>query len=143
MKHPFELLILSLTAALALTSCDKEDAKKKGAKPATGIVGTWKLVSRACYCAPTPTPDETVVFTGTDFSFYKQGQLGGRGTYTKVPVSICGSSTLAPGLHFTYLTSNSLFSNALLTIKGDTLTLDYGLPCDAPRESYVRLASAK
>ena len=49
------------------------------------------------------------------------------------------SSVPAPALRFTYPPSNAGPTVAQYTLAGNTLTLDYGGPCDAPVDTYERL----
>ncbi|MDQ2795165.1 MAG: hypothetical protein M3Y12_14330 [Bacteroidota bacterium] len=84
---------------------------------------------------PAPTPNELVKFAGTDFFFYKNSQPTSSGTYLSALVSpACGGSPEA-GLRFI---ATSGTKEAVLTLTGNTLTLSYGGPCDAPVDTYQR-----
>jgi hypothetical protein len=125
--------LLVLVVAIAISACKKEAGLN------TGLIGSWRLTSRQCECLPAPTPNETVSFTATGFSFYKNGQFYGNGTYADTTATLCGSSTPVPALRLTYSTLKLYPPTAGVTVTGNTLVLDYGGPCDAPVDTYVRL----
>jgi hypothetical protein len=133
------LLVFALYLSFGLSGCDR--SKPECAAPATpGLEGTWKLVERQCYCPrSTPTPNETLTLTATAYSIYTNGQLSENGTYISQAVTLCGSPGPALGLRFTHTTLNIGPRDAMPTLKGDTLVLDYGSPCDAPRDTYQRV----
>ena len=131
-----------LGATLALTACHQkcEIAPAAG----TGLVGRWQLSSRQCYCAPAPTPNETVTFTNTDYSFFKDDRPTTNGTYATAPGAICGVTGPTPVLRFSPAIVLPIgippqTRNATATLTGNTLVLDYGSPCDASRDTYQRL----
>lgn len=128
-------LSLAVAAASILAGCSK-DASKPTSKD---LVGTWKLVDRQCYCVPAPTPDETVVFTAATFTFFANGQLKSTGNYMPAKVTVCGVSTPSPGLRFSSTQPATGSPEVQYTITGDRLILDYGGPCDAPRDTYERI----
>lgn len=108
-----------------------------------GIIGTWQLTHRQCFCAPAPVPNETVEFTGDEFAFYTDGQLTSRGTYTFTTGSVCGGNTPVPVVRFTQTAGSTIGGPLQATYElngpGQTLVLDYGSPCDAPRNTYGKL----
>ncbi|SFQ48159.1 hypothetical protein [Hymenobacter arizonensis] len=128
--HPY--LLTLLVSGSVLSGCEKESDSL------TGLAGTWKLTNRECFCAPTPVPNETVTFTNSEFSFYKAGQLSANGAYIFTEGSTCGGSTLIPVARLTYATPNHSPTDVVVTVAGNTLVLDYGIACDAPRETYKR-----
>ncbi len=134
MKFVF-LFTALLTVAFTITSCTKN------AEPGTGLAGTWQLTSREGYRAPTPStlPNEAVNFSDAEFYFYKDNRQTGYGTYTFVSGSTCGSSASIPVVRFAYADVSNTLANAVATVTGNTLVLDYGIACDAPRETYKRL----
>ncbi len=136
MKFSFRYsLPLLLATSTGLLSC-KKDAPALG----TGLIGTWKLTQRQCYCPQAPVPNELVVFTATRFSFYKNNSLASSGTYADTTASICGTTPPAPALRLTYFSSSQLpqsFSVAA-SISGNTLVLDHGGCLDAPVDTYER-----
>ena len=129
------LFYLSFVAVLA-TACHCEDPAPNSA---TGLAGSWQLVKRQCYCIPGPTPNEKAIFTGTDFKLYANNALTTSGTYSSAVGTICGISTRVPVLRFTATSGQHTNWDAIATVSGDTLVLDYGAPCDAPRDTYQRL----
>ncbi|MFC7669967.1 hypothetical protein ACFQT0_23325 [Hymenobacter humi] len=80
-----------------------------------------------------------VVFTNTEFTFYREGQRTVYGNYTYGTGSICGISTSVPVIRFAYVNANSTLQAAKATVTGNTLVLDYGGPCDAPINTYKRV----
>ena len=75
-------------------------------------------------------------------TFYKDGQVARTGEYTvTMAASACRGyhGTTAPALHFTFPAGSAGFSEPQYTFTGNTLTLDYGGPCDAPVDTYQRL----
>lgn len=131
-----------LGATLALAACHKECdiAPATG----TGLAGRWQLSSRQCYCAPAPTPNETVTFTDTSYSFFKDGRPTTNGTYATASGAICGVTGPTPVLRLSPAIAPTIgippqTQNAIATLTGNTLVLDYGSPCDAPRDTYQRL----
>lgn len=127
-------LFLPWLAAFALAGC-----AKTATEPSLALVGTWKLVSRQCECAPAPTPDETVTFTATGFAFYRNGQFVATGTYATTTAHLCGSPAASPVLRFTYTTVRLPSANAAAAVRANMLVLDYGGECDAPVDIYQRL----
>ena len=109
-----------------------------------GLEGTWRLTNRQCECAPAPVPDETVTFTATQFTFYSGNRALRFGEYTLAIAAVpCfNNGSMGPAVQFTYSPTNNLIltpSNVQYRLDGNTLTLDYGGPCDAPVDTYVRL----
>ena len=136
MRH--SLISVLAFALLSLVSC-----KKEASPPTPALEGTWRLTSRQCYCTPAPVPDETVTFTATRFTFYR-GNRGMRlGGYTlgNAVVPCLNNGTTGPALHLTYSPASTSPGPATIQYRldGNTLTLDYGGPCDAPVDTYERL----
>ncbi|WP_035562802.1 hypothetical protein [Hymenobacter sp. IS2118] len=129
------LFVTLLTVAFITGSCTKNG------EPATSLSGTWQLTGREGYRAPTPSgsPNEAVTFTGAEFYFYKDNRQTGYGTYAFVSGSTCGNPASTPVLRFTYADVSNTLADAVATVTGNTLVLDYGIACDAPRETYVRV----
>lgn len=128
-----KFLPLTLLLSLGLTGC-KEDSDTP-----TGLVGEWQLTSRQCFCAPGPVPNETATFTATEFSFYRDGQLISHGLYAPDTGEICSAAKVpVTKLSFAPAAPGSAFTNVQITVSYNTLTLDYGSPCDAPRDTYRR-----
>lgn len=138
---------------LALTTvvgCTKEDATPQeeilscpGPDELPGsirnLVGTWKLTRLECFCVP-GLPNKMVTFTDTTFSFYQNDSLTYSGTYTPATAITCGLPATEPGLRFTYRPNKwGALTDAVFSVNRDTLVLDFGLPCDAPRETYERI----
>jgi hypothetical protein len=138
MKRPltFPLSLLLAIAAATLAGCSKDDCSKPSGE---GLIGTWKLVDRQCYCLPAPTPNETATFTATSFAFFSNGQLRYSGTYAPATVTVCGMSSSAPGLRLNSSQPIIGSPEVQYTITGNQLVLDYGGPCDAPRDTYERV----
>ena len=133
------LLFIAL-AGFGLLGCSKSsDAEPEVS--GTGLVGTWQLVKLECECFP-GLPNETAVFTDSTFSVSNNGQLTAQGTYAHVSsITTCGvSNSTTPGLRFTEKLTTPFFKHdAQVSVQGNTLVLDYGLPCDAPRKTYRRI----
>ena len=127
-------LFLPWMAAFALAGC-----AKTATEPSPALVGSWKLVSRQCECAPAPTPDETVTFTASGFAFYRNGQFIADGSYAAATAHLCGSAAASPVLRFTYATVKLPPANAAAAFHTNTLVLDYGGECDASVDIYQRL----
>ena len=125
---------------LGLTACE-EGCVEPMAPESTGLAGTWQLSDRQCFCLQTTLPNERIVFTDSTFAIYQQDTLARSGRYTLVNNAItCGSTSAEPAVHFVFNPSvgfNSL--DAQYTLNGNTLILDYGSPCDAPRNTYKRV----
>ncbi|WP_426060841.1 hypothetical protein [Hymenobacter sp. B1770] len=128
-------LLSLLASGSMLTGCEKESDSL------SGLAGTWKLTNRECFCVPAPVPNETATFTNSEFSFYKEGQLSASGTYAFTEGKTCGGSTLIPVARLTYATLNNPPTDVVVTVAGNTLVLDYGIACDAPRETYKRTST--
>ncbi|MBJ6108200.1 hypothetical protein JAO73_04205 [Hymenobacter sp. BT523] len=141
MKFSFCLRLLwAALAGFGLLSCDTSDDAAPEAV-GTGLPGTWQLVKLECECLP-GVPPETAEFTDSTFAVYSNGQLTARGSYTAVPgIITCGTTNNStPGLRFTEKLTTPFFRHdAQVTVQGNTLVLDYGLPCDYPRKTYRRL----
>lgn len=129
---------LLLAVAASTTACQKDrDAEPT---PGTDLEGSWRLVDRQCYCPAAPTLDETATFTATNFLFNRAGRPAASGTYARTTgLPFCGGSAPVPVLSLAYTNGGSVLQNAAFTLSGDTLVLDYGSPCDAPRDTYRRL----
>jgi hypothetical protein len=102
------------------------------------LIGTWKLTKQDRFGPPKPTPNETVVFTDSNFAFYTDGQLKSSGTYAPGTATPCGSTPI-PGLTFTPTGTNPEPRSTAYTLEGNQLVLDQGIACDAPRDTYERL----
>ena len=127
-----KVLFPKLLVALALTGC----AKSSG--PKLSLIGSWKLVDRQCRGCPTSTPDETITFTATGFTFYENGHFVADGTYADMTASLCGGPTTTPVVRFTYRSLKLRPFNAAAATLANTLMLDYGGECDAPIDIYRR-----
>jgi hypothetical protein len=144
--HSFQLPVLLLVAS-ALAGCNKEAAvglaaPEQKASVAAGLEGTWRLTERQCFCQPgQKVPNEVVTFTATTFAFSKNNSPISSGTYSRADsASMCGQVAKTPALRFVYTAGpGSALRNPSINLAGDTLTMDYGIACDAPRETYVRL----
>ncbi|MGY3089575.1 hypothetical protein ACVWYF_002623 [Hymenobacter sp. UYAg731] len=133
----FALLLLMTSAGFS--SCKKDTDPQADAN----LIGTWRLVNRQCYCAFLSLPNETLTFTATTFAFSRVAPQPGYGlftggTYQPATVALCGRPTAGAGLRFADAVANVGTCDAQFTIQGDTLVLDYGSPCDAPLDTYVR-----
>ena len=142
MKTSFYATVLLLgTVATGLAGCKKEQS----AEPNTGLQGTWKLTDRQCFCVRVPLPNETLMFTDTRFAIHINGNLGTNGSYTinHTRAGLCGDTASAPFpvLQFIYPINGMVLPPRPtgFTLNGNTLVLDYGSPCDAPRDTYQRL----
>lgn len=139
-SHHLAAVALLLTAVAFTTACKKNHNAEPAPAPGTGLEGHWRLVDRQCYCPQAPTPNETATFTATDFLFHRNGRSAASGTYAcTAGLTFCGGSAPVPVLSLTYTAGGSALQNAAFTLRGDTLVLDYGSPCDAPRDTYQRL----
>ena len=139
MNFAFRFRLAAAFAALAaLPACHNTCPQ-----PASDdLMGTWQLTSHLCYCAPAPLPNETVTFQGQSFTFSRNGQVERTGTFTQVQAApqCLGSAGPVPTLRLEFApTSNLAPQAAQITISGNTLTLDYGSPCDAPLDTYKRV----
>ncbi|GAB2863893.1 hypothetical protein [Hymenobacter ruber] len=136
----FATSILLLLVSASCSSCKKDTDPQAD----TGLIGTWRLVSRQCYCAPTPLPNETLTLTATTFAFNRVGPQPGAGPYTNgsyqpAAVALCGLPNTSAGIRLTDAVANIGPRDVQYTLQADTLNLDYGSPCDAPRDTYVRV----
>ena len=135
-KGPF--LFASLLM-LALAGCKSTETPA----PSSGLEGTWRLTSRQCYCTPKPVPDETVTLTATRFAFYSGNRAMRLGEYSLVTAAVpcINNGSTGPALHLTYsaATTSPGPPDIQYRLDGNTLTLDYGSPCDAPIDTYERL----
>ncbi|GAA4049798.1 hypothetical protein GCM10022409_40620 [Hymenobacter glaciei] len=135
--------ILSSVVAIALTSCQSD----KGPAPSSSLEGTWRLTNRQCYCLPGPVPDETVTFTPTRFVFYKGNRATrlGRHSFTTASPPCLSTGTaisvlrFATKLQFPDSTANTYSADVRYNVSNNTLTLDYGSPCDFPLDTYERV----
>jgi hypothetical protein len=85
-------------------------------------------------------PNETATFTNSEFTFHKAGQPPVSGTYVFTEGRTCGGSPQIPVARLTYANrSNNPLTDVVVTVAGNTLVLDYGIACDAPRETYKRI----
>ena len=128
-------LLFSLAVGVVLASCSSDE---EATPREEGLAGNWRLVYRQCYCIPGPPPNETATFTDTHFSFFKNNQPLSSGTYSAASVTSCGIPTPAPGIRLVDAT-NLGTRDAIITQRGDSLVLNYGGPCDAPVDTYLRL----
>ena len=137
MSRKFLLPVVLSGLLLPFASCQKENAPK----PANAdLTGTWQLTNHQCYCTATPLPNETVTFTATDFTFFENGLPTRHGQYTLVsgvPFCHAGSAPVSI-LHLDFSPTNQGPQETQYTLAGNTLTLDYGSPCDAPLDTYQR-----
>ena len=137
MKSVFSYVaLLGLATTLSFTGC------KKSADPvAEGLAGRWQLTSRQCFCPQAPFPNEMVVFTPTNFSFYKNSLLTASGTYllTTITAPCSSGANVVSGLRFTVTSGTPFSHSAAYTVSSSKLVLDYGGPCDAPVDTYTRL----
>ena len=123
---------------LAFTGCKSTETPA----PGSGIEGTWQLTSRQCYCSPGFTPNEQVMFGGRQMTFYENGRVARTGEFAlTMATSAClgGNGSPAPALRFSFTAGGAGSSEPLYTLSGNTLTLDYGGPCDAPVDIYQRV----
>jgi hypothetical protein len=138
--------LLFLVGTAGLTSCKNPADYKDEVRSPNGpenvapntLVGTWKLTKQDRFGPPKPTPNETVVFTDSNFAFYTDGQLKSSGTYALGTATPCGSTPI-PGLTFTPTGTNPEPRSIAYTLEGNQLVLDQGIACDAPRDTYERL----
>lgn len=135
MKRLFSpFFLLPLIAVGALTSC------KKDCDTAKGLESRWRLTERMCYCPQGSVPNETLMLTASTFAFYKDNHLVRSGTYSQTTTtSLCGVTAAVPALRFVSDAATASPYWAGLQLTGNTLVLDYGIACDAPRETYVRV----
>ena len=129
------LLPVLVAALLALAGCQKDKAPSP---QGGGLIGTWQLTGHQCYCIPTPLPNEQVRFDAATFTFLRDGHKTLSGTYSATVAAASCGGTAGPGLRFQ--PDSAATRVALFTLDGDTLTLDYGGPCDAPVDTYQRIA---
>ena len=123
---------------LALPGCKSKETPA----PDGGLDGTWRLTNRQCDCPMIMAlPNETLTLTDNTFAFISNGQVGLRGSYAQVSASprciVTGGP--APTLRMSSPTWNMRLTEVQYTLAGNTLTLDYGGPCDAPVDTYRRL----
>lgn len=131
-------VLFSLLLALVFTGCKKTTASPEG--PSSGLVGTWRLTERQCFCPGGPVPNETVKFTTTTFEFYQGNSLVSSGTYREIATaSLCGRSSSVPGLDLVFSNPSQTPRNPAMRLDGNKLILDYGGPCDALVNTYQRL----
>lgn len=141
MKHLVYFSLLLLGAG-SFSSCKKN---QPSVATGTGLEGSWKLTDRQCFCPPgSPVPNETVTFTATTYSFRLNGTLTTAGNYQPATAALCGGATPVSVLQFgpTYPSSSVVrlsAARATFALTGNTLVLDYGIACDAPRDTYQRL----
>jgi hypothetical protein len=137
-------IFLSVLAILAVltagcSKCKCDDPNPNEYISSNGLPGNWKLVDLQCYCAPAPLPDEQLAITLTDFAEYQNGARIFDATYTIGSATQCGLPSAAPALNLVPKATLNMNRNAGYTLHGDTLVLDYGSPCDAPRKTYRRV----
>jgi hypothetical protein len=138
LPHFFPFLLLVLAGPVV--GCKKDSDTEKGSGAAVGLEGTWRLKERQCYCPPGQVPNEMVKFTATTFIFFKDNRPASSGTYSQTTsASYCGQTIQTPALRFVYNGTSPTLQNPSLTLTDGTLVLDYGLACDAARETYVRV----
>ena len=131
MKNSLLTAFLATALLILLPSCRKESAA-----PSDSLEGTWELTNRQCLCGILPVPAEAVAFTAGGFTFLKNNQPTSSGSYSRtMDAPFCGGS-LGPALRLQPSAGNPY--TARFIINGNTLTLDYGSPCDAPVDTYER-----
>lgn len=135
------LPILASLAVLA-TGCSKckcDDPNPNEYISGSGLPGNWKLVDLQCYCAPAPLPDEQLAITPTDFAEYQNRARTFDATYTIGSSTLCGLPSAIPALKLVPKVTLNMNRSVAYTLRGDTLVLDYGSACDAPRKTYRRV----
>jgi hypothetical protein len=124
---------------LAIAGCKSTETPA----PGSGLEGTWRLTNRQCYCVPAPVPDETITFTATRFTFFSGNRATRLGDYTIATAAVpcINNGTTGPALLLTDSNATTIPGPPTIQYRltGDTLTLDYGGPCDAPVDTYERL----
>lgn len=130
-----------------LTGCEKAPTVQPSSTGPTsedptgeGLVGTWRLTGRRCFCPRTPVPNESVTFTATEALFYQNNQLLYRASYDYTTGGLCGVPGSNSLLRISYTVPSQPATNRLAsaTLNGNMLVLDYGSPCDAPVDTYTR-----
>lgn len=133
MSRKFLLSVVLSGLLLPLASCQKENVPKPDR---ASLTGTWQLTNRRCYCVLPGLPNEQVHFDATSFALLKDGRKTLSGTYSAtVPAAVCGRSA-GPAIRFQ--PDSTAARVAQFTLSGNTLTLDYGSPCDGPLDTYER-----
>lgn len=142
MKAILPALFLATVFTAGCSKCKCDDPNPNEYISGSGLSGNWKLVALQCYCAPGPTPNERLTITATDFDEYRDGTQILDATYTIASATLCGITSAAPALRITPVgpaPTSGMVPHAGYTLRGDTLVLDYGSPCDAPRKTYRRV----
>ncbi len=133
MSRKFLLPVVLSGLLLPLVSCQKDSSSKPDS---TSLSGTWQLTNRQCYCLLPGLPNEQMRFDATSFALLKDGRKTLNGTYSAtVPAAVCGRSA-GPAIRFQ--PDSTAAHVAQFTLSGNTLTLDYGSPCDGPLDTYER-----
>ena len=124
-----------LAGLLALTACQKDPSPQPDL---SDLTGTWQLTKHQCYCAPAPLANEQVIFTSSSFTFLRDGLPVSSGTYSfTASANLCGGGPAGPALHLQ--PHSGIDRVTRYTFSANTLTLDYGGPCDAPVDTYERV----
>jgi hypothetical protein len=132
--------LAALTVLLAgCSKCKCDEPNPNEYISGSGLPGNWKLVKLQCYCTPGPTPDERLTITATDFAEYRDGAQILDATYTIGSTSLCGLPSASPALNLVPRITLDASRHPGYTLNSDTLVLDYGSPCDAPRKTYRRV----
>jgi hypothetical protein len=141
MKTPFRVSALALSTLLLLGACSKSDEETSEAPgPSSELSGSWKLVSHQCYCVASPLPNEVISFTPTAFTLWHNSVPVAGGSYsTGTTATICGNLVSMPVLSFTVSSGAWQRGTPAFHLNGTTLVLNYGGPCDAPVDTYVRM----
>lgn len=136
--------LLPILASLAVLTANCSKSKSDDPNPTvyisgSGLPGNWKLVNLQCYCAPAPLPNEQLAITATDFAEYQNGTQVLDATYTIGSTTRCGLPTVVSALDLVPKATLNMSRNPGYILRNDTLVLDYGSACDAPRKTYRRV----
>ncbi|MDO7874039.1 hypothetical protein Q5H93_04790 [Hymenobacter sp. ASUV-10] len=136
--------LLPILASLAVLTANCSKSKSDDPNPTvyisgSGLPGNWKLVNLQCYCAPAPLANEQLAITSADFAEYRNGTQIFDATYTIGSTTRCGLPSIVPALILVPKMNYSAVRSVGYTLHNDTLVLDYGSACDAPRKSYRRV----
>ncbi|ALW87036.1 hypothetical protein AUC43_19340 [Hymenobacter sedentarius] len=85
-------------------------------------------------------PNEILKLTDSGFSFYQDGQPTAYGNYAVANGgNSCSGTQPVPVVRFAYANANAVPQDAVFTLNGNKLVLDYGGCLDAPVNTYERL----